>query len=168
MPDMLVRLYALPEGSSYLQRCAMNGVNIRRLDAWDHAPLLRFVREHFSEEWASEADFAFAGSHPITGFAAVREGSIVGFGVYETSRRGFFGPTGVREDLRGNGIGAALLLECLVSMRDMGYGYAVIGGVGPAEFYTRVCGATVIEGSEASVYASLYAERRARARTSDS
>jgi predicted N-acetyltransferase YhbS len=92
----------------------------------------------------------------------VKDGAIAGFAVYESSRRGFFGPTGVREDLRGKGVGAALLFRCLESMREMGYAYAIIGGVGPAEFYAKVCGARIIEGSERSVYGELYEEMRAR------
>jgi hypothetical protein len=49
-------------------------------------------------------------------------------------------------------------------MREMGYGYAIIGGVGPAAFYEKVCGATVIEGSDVSVYGDLYREQAARRR----
>ena len=37
----------------------------------------------------------------------------------------------------------------------MGYGYAIIGGVGPAEFYEKAVGATLIEGSEISIYENL-------------
>jgi hypothetical protein len=70
------------------------------------------------------------------------------------------GPTGAR--MRGRGLGAALLFRCLESMRDMGYGYAVIGGVGPAAFYEKVCGAFVIPGSETGVYRSVYEELRDR------
>lgn len=162
MPDMLVRLYDLPEGAGYETRAADAGIRVRRLDAWDRGALRRFVMQHFGDNWASEADFAFANGHPITGFAAINDGAIAGFAVYESSRRGFFGPTGVREDLRGRGAGAALLFRCLESMREMGYAYAIIGGVGPADFYAKVCGATVIPGSESSVYAQLYREMRAR------
>jgi GNAT superfamily N-acetyltransferase len=160
---MLVRLYDLPDPASYDARTAAAGIVVRRLEAWDRAPLHRFIGGHFTENWASEAEFAFSGGHPITGFVAVQDGAIVGFAVYETSRRGFFGPTGVREDLRGNGIGASLLFRCLEAMREMGYGYAIIGWIGPAEFYEKVCGATIIPGSDASVYAHLQAEMRARA-----
>lgn len=162
MPDMLVRLYDLPDSAPFAARTAAAGIVVRRLDAWDRAPLRVFVKQHFGENWASEADFAFGNGHPITGFVAIERGAIAGFAVYESSRRGFFGPTGVREDLRGKGVGASLLFRCLENMREMGYAYAVIGGVGPAEFYTKVCGAQVIEGSEASVYADLYREMRAR------
>ena len=101
-----------------------------------------------------EADRAF-NYMPITCHLAVRERQIAGFAVYESTRRGYFGPTGVREDLRGSGLGAALLLACLESMREMGYGYAIIGGVGPAKFYEKTVGATIIPGSDPGVYATL-------------
>ncbi len=166
MPDMLVRLYELPDGSAYERRALDAGISVRRLDAWDRAALRRFVGQHFGETWASEADFAFTNGHPITGFIAIKDGAIAGFAVYESSRRGFFGPTGVREDLRGSGAGAALLYRCLEAMREYGYAYAIIGGVGPAEFYAKTCGASIIGGSESSVYAGLYAEMRERAKQS--
>lgn len=162
MPDMLVRLYSLPEPAPYDGRTVAAGILVRRLEAWDRAALRAFVKRHFGDNWASEADFAFANGHPITGFVAVEAGAIAGFAVYESSRRGFFGPTGVREDLRGNGTGASLLFRCLESMREMGYAYAIIGGVGPAAFYEKVAGATIIEGSDASIYAQLYQEMRER------
>ncbi|HEX5478151.1 MAG TPA: GNAT family N-acetyltransferase [Dehalococcoidia bacterium] len=164
MPDMLVRLYDLPSPAAYDERTTAAGVNVRRIDAWDRAPLLKFVREHFGEGWAAEAEFAFDGGHPITGFVAVKDGVFVGFAVYETSRRGFFGPTGVRPDMRKQSIGASLLFRCLEGMRELGYAYAIIGGVGPAEFYEKTCGAKIIEGSERSVYGDLYDEARTRAR----
>jgi predicted N-acetyltransferase YhbS len=159
---MLAPLYRLPDATRYLARCGEAGIRIRRLEVWDRARLRAFVSEHFSEDWAEEAEFAFAGGHPITGFAAVARGEIVGFAVYESSRRGFFGPTGVRSDVRGNGVGAALLLQSLEAMREMGYGYAIIGWVGPADFYTRVCGATVIADSDLGVYGSNQDERAGR------
>jgi len=114
------------------------------------------VRGEFGETWAVEADRCFNGT-PITGFVGTREAEIVGFAVYECTRRGFFGPTGVRADVRGGGLGAALLFRCLEAMREMGYAYAVIGGVGDARaFYEKACGAFVIPGSEIGVYGPLY------------
>jgi len=163
MPDMLVRLYALPDPAPYDARAAASGIAVRRMEAWDRDIVRRFVREQFSDNWAAEVEFAFSNGHPITGFVAVKDGDIIGFAAYECSRRGFFGPTGVREDLRNSGAGALLLMRCLESMREMGYAYAIIGGVGPAAFYEKVCGATVIEGSDPGVYAALYAEARAKA-----
>jgi predicted N-acetyltransferase YhbS len=87
---------------------------------------------------------------------AEREGRIVGFAAYECTRRGFFGPTGVVPDERRRGTGGALLFRCLESMREMGYAYAIIGGVGPQRFYEKLCGAFVIPGSEVGVYGSLH------------
>jgi hypothetical protein len=37
-------------------------------------------------------------------------------------------------------------------MKAEGYAYAVIGWAGPQEFYARLVGATVIEGSEPGIY----------------
>jgi len=48
-----------------------------------------------------------------------------------------------------------LLLRSLRAMRDEGYVYAIIGGVGPAEFYEKCVGATLIEGSTPGIYRDL-------------
>jgi predicted N-acetyltransferase YhbS len=158
MPDMLVRLYDLPDAPPVYERAREAGVTVRRADPWDRTRYRRFVEETFGEMWAVEADLAYRQS-PITAYLAEREGRIVGFAAYECTRRGFFGPTGVQRDERGRGIGAALLFRCLESMREMGYAYAVIGGVGPREFYEKQCGAFVIPGSEVGVYGSLHQPR---------
>jgi len=162
MPDMLARLYDLPDSQPFLDRASAAGFNVRRAEPWDRERMRSFAAKCFGELWAVEADRAFNHT-PITGYVATRGPEIVGFAVYECTRRGFFGPAGVREDLRGRGLGAALLLRCLESMREMGYAYAVIGGVGPAEFYEKVCGAFVIPGSEVGVYRPLF-ELRERER----
>lgn len=154
MPDMLARLYDLPDAAPYRQRATAAGFTIRRADPWDRLRLREFVRTNFQELWAMEADRAF-NYMPITCHLAVHDRQIAGFAVYESTRRGYFGPTGVREDLRGNGLGAALLIACLESMREMGYAYAVIGGVGPARFYEKTVGAFTIPGSDPGVYSTL-------------
>ena len=163
MPDMLVRLYELPNPEGYYRRAGEAGADARRAESWDRFALRSFIEANFWEAWAAEADLAFSG-HPITAFVATVEGRIAGFAAYECSRRGFFGPTGVREDLRGRGLGAALLFRCLEAMSDLGYAYAVIGGVGPHAYYEKVCGAFVIPGSETGIYRPLYVEARQRQR----
>jgi GNAT superfamily N-acetyltransferase len=151
---MLARLYDLPDGAPYHQQVSDAGHTIRRADPWDRDRLRHFVKDNFGPLWAVEADRAFIHS-PIAAYVAVRDAEILGFAAYECTRRGYFGPTGVRQDLRRCGLGAALLLRCLESMREMGYAYAVIGGVGPAEFYEKIVGAFVIPGSQVGVYGSL-------------
>ena len=155
MPDMLVRLYDLPDAHHYYARAGSGGYTLRRAESWDRERLRAFTSEHFGDLWAVESDRAFHHT-PITAFVATKGSELAGFAVYECTRRGYFGPTGVREDLRGRGFGAALLFRCLEAMLEMGYAYAVIGGVGPAAFYEKVCGAFVIPGSESGVYRPLY------------
>jgi hypothetical protein len=77
---------------------------------------------------------------------------LVGFACHDVVAKGVFGPTGVATASRGNGIGTALLFASLRAMQEQGYAYAIIARVGPAEFYQRAVGATVIEGSEPGVY----------------
>jgi hypothetical protein len=161
MPDLLVRLYALPDHSQWHDRARAAGMGIRRAEPWDRSALRRFITAEFGEGWAAETEMAFGG-HPISAFVATKDGEIAGFAAFDATRRGFFGPTGVRKDLRGSGAGAALLFRCLDAMREAGYAYAIIGGAGPVDFYARVCGATVIEDSEPGIYADLYREIDAR------
>ena len=80
---------------------------------------------------------------------------MVGFACYDATALGFFGPTAVAEPCRGQGTGKALLLACLLDMKLKGYGYAIIGAVGPAEFYANAVKATPIEGSERSVFGGV-------------
>ena len=79
----------------------------------------------------------------------------MGFAGYECTRRSFFGPTGVIENMQGQGLGTALLLACLWGLQEMGYVYAIIGGAGPVEFYEKAVGATVIPDSEPGIYTNL-------------
>jgi GNAT superfamily N-acetyltransferase len=101
--------------------------------------------------WADETSVGFA-HQPVTIYIATIEGRIVGFAAYECTRRGFFGPTGVADDARGRGIGKALLLAGLHAMRELGYVYAIIGGVGPVDFYQKTVGAILIPDSEPGIY----------------
>ena len=154
MTDMLVKLYALPPLEADLAALAAQGIIIRRGLPPEKHLVLEWVAKHFGDYWVSECDTAFSRQPPSI-WLAVQEGALVGFGCYDTTALGFFGPTGVAESMRGRGTGKALLLACLHAMRDVGYGYAVIGGVGPADFYQRVAGAQVIEDSTPGIYAGL-------------
>ena len=53
------------------------------------------------------------------------------------------------------GIGKALLLACLWSLREMGYVYAIIGAAGPVRFYQKTVGAIIIPDSEPGIYTDL-------------
>lgn len=154
MPDLLVKLYELPELQSEISAAASRGLLIRRANPWELSATRAFIEKHFTVGWADEAAVGFS-HQPVTTFLAIRDGVIVGFASYECTRRGFFGPTGVAESERGQGAGRALLIACLHGLADLGYAYGIIGGAGPVDFYAKACGATVIEGSVPGIYRNL-------------
>ena len=117
-----------------------------------------WVRDKFSDYWVSEVMVAMA-RQPPSCLVATLDGALVGFACYDTTARGFFGPTGVSETHRGKGIGQALLYHTMMAMKSQGYAYAVIGAVGPADFYTSAVGAVPIPGNE-SIYRDLLRVRK--------
>lgn len=154
MPDMLVHLLKLPPVEQLIADLRTKGVIVRRANAFEITRVRQFVEKHFTVSWADEASVGFA-NKPVSTFIAIRDGEIVGFGCYECTRRNYFGPTGVLESERGKGIGRALLLACLHGLREMGYAYCIIGGVGPAKFYTDACGAVELPDSTPGIYSDL-------------
>ena len=155
MPDMLVKLYELPPLEPALGRCEKAGIYIQRARAPEKPPILAWASAHF-DFWCAEIDACF-GNTPITCHLAACGKDIVGFACYDAFAPNFFGPTAVAENERGNGVGTALLLSALHAQRAQGYAYAVIGGVGPTEYYEKTVGATVIPGSDPGPYANLLA-----------
>jgi GNAT superfamily N-acetyltransferase len=158
MPDMLVKLYTLPDAALILAALAAAGIQVRRANAWEKRFLADWVRQRFGDVWAAGCEVALE-QHPVTCFIAVEAiggqpsderpaDRLLGFACYDVAGRGIFGPTGVQEDYRRRGIGTGLLLACLHAMYAEGYAYAIIGQAGPVDFYAMTVGATVIEGSE--------------------
>jgi predicted N-acetyltransferase YhbS len=151
MSDMLVKLYGLEMDWSFIQEMEAKGITIRKPIAPETHLVVEWVREHFSDAWASETAHAF-NNQPVSCFVAVRDGDLLGFGCYDATTLGFFGPTGVAESERRQGIGRALLMACLLDMRLKGYGYAIIGWAGPTGFYERFCDAVIIPDSEPGIF----------------
>jgi len=154
MPDMLVKLYELPEGESSSQYTQRTGVVVRRAIGPELRAVAEWVEQRFGKGWRSECEVAFAGL-PATCYVAVKDGELLGFACYDATCKGFFGPTGVDENVRGLGIGKQLFLETLKGMREAGYAYGIIGGAGPVDFYAKTAGATVIEGSVPGIYKGM-------------
>lgn len=153
MIDMLVRLYDLPDSAGLYAEVAAKGVTLRRARAFEKHTVVAFART-FSEKWASEVEVALT-RQPVACFIATKEKRILGFACYDTTMRGFFGPTGVAEEARGMGLGKALLFKSLEALRETGHAYAIIGGVGPKEFYAKTCGAIEIPGSDPGIYGDI-------------
>jgi GNAT superfamily N-acetyltransferase len=157
--DMLVKLYNLPDSNELSERLAQAGISLRRALVPEKHIVTAWIRENFSDYWASEADVAFS-REPVSCFIAHKGGSILGFACHDVTCRNFFGPTGVDQTAQRGGIGTALLLACLEDMKHAGYGYAIIGGVGPADYYAKAVGAVPIEGSHIGIYRGLLGAKR--------
>ena len=152
MQDMFVSLLDLPDSAGLYEGLRGEGVEIHRALAPDRKLVCDFVEKTFSACAVGEAEAAFA-RKPVTLFVATEHGQLIGFACYEATAPDFFGPSAVLESKRGRGIGKALLLRSLEAMRDeLGYVYAIIGGVGPARFYEKCVGARLIPGSDPGIY----------------
>ncbi len=157
MVDMLVRLYALPEGAPLRRSLAEQGVTVRLCRPFEMHAAEEWIARTFSTRWVSEFQTAMA-HQPCGCVIATKDRKVVGFACYDATVRGFIGPMGVEPALRQGGVGKALLITALEQMRALGYAYAVIGGTGPQEFYARTVGATVIDGSDPGFYADILPE----------
>lgn len=154
MSDMLVKLYELPPISPVIEEQRAKGIEIRRALVPEKSFIIEWVAKHFSILWRNECEVAFS-YQPPTCFIAVESEQLIGFACHETTHKNFFGPTGVAESARGQGVGRALLLACLHDMHALGYGYAIIGAAGPHDFYAKTVGAIPIAGSSPGVYRGM-------------
>ena len=158
MPDLLVNLLKLPALETTSLESDKARFVVRRAQPFEMTRVRELIERELSVAWADEVSVGF-GNKPVSVFIAIAEGEVVDFAAYECTRRGFFGPTGVIEKMRGRGIGKTLLLAALWGLREMGYVYGIIGCAGPVEFYERTVGATVIPDSGSSIYMNLLSSR---------
>ena len=155
--DMLVPLYKIDLSGDCLEKVAKQGITIRRAMPYERDAIISWVGQTFPSErhgWAGECKVALS-SVPVRCHIATYDGELLGFACFDATAKGMFGPTGIDEKNRGAGLGSALLITSLSAMREAGYAYAVIGGVGEhvKGFYEAVVDAREIAGSEPGVYA---------------
>ena len=119
----------------------VGAADIHRLepDEWD--AFADWMAHEWDDPWGDETRAALLRS-PVSCHVAMAEGRYVGFAAYDTNHRGWFGPMGTALQMRGSGLGAELLRRCLRDYTARGEIRCEIGWVGPAEFYTKVVGAT--------------------------
>ena len=155
--DLLVKLYELEDEIKNLDKLKKDDIKIVRALALDKSRIIDFIKNEFEINWANEFERALF-NNPSSCFIAIKDKEVVGFACYDTTGKGFFGPTGVSEKVRGKGVGTVLLLKCLLDMKNMGYGYAIIGGASDAiDFYSKVVGATIIPDSYPGIYSRMIA-----------
>lgn len=155
MKDMLVRLLDLPD-FSVLEKTLKkeDAILFRRPIAPEKSIVIDWVKSNFSSNWANEISVSFTTS-PANCFIAQRDQDILGFSCFEATGKNFFGPTAVLESERGRGIGKILLVKSLKGLKNLGYTYGIIGGVGPIAYYEKTVNAVVIENSEKSIYQNM-------------
>lgn len=144
MQDLIVPLFKLPQpnfGTSTIEIRPVFQAELKQTAGW--------VRQRFGDGWANEFEFA-ARLDPVSSYVALQDKSMLGFACNHAAAKGVFGPTGVSESARGKGIGKQLLFRALTDMRAQGFAYAIIGGVGPIEYYKQIVGALEIGDGEMS------------------
>lgn len=156
MPDLLVKLFGVPDDWGFQRDQERQGVLVRKPIGPEKQLVIDWVRTVFNDGWASEMETAL-GNRPQTSFIAIKDDAPIGFACYDATALGFFGPIGIIERYRGYGTGKALLMACLLDMKLKGYGYAVIGWAEPADFYRKTVGAIEIADYDPrpSVYKTL-------------
>jgi len=151
MPDMLVHLLNLPDEQPLIHSLEQGNIQIRRALAPDKLRIVPWVQQHSGINAAGECDVCFSHT-PVSCFIATRGAKIIGYACYNAIAPDFFGPMRVLEEEQGNGVGKALSMRSLRALRDEGYIYAIIGGIGPQAFYEKCVGAVLIPGSTPGVY----------------
>ncbi|TNH29535.1 GNAT family N-acetyltransferase [Micromonospora orduensis] len=124
------------------RRLAERGITVRRAEPADLPALTAFARATFGGAWdgevAGSVGRASAGCH-----LAEKDGALLGFAAYGSSRPSWFGPMGTAPAAEGSGIGGVLLRRCLRDQRAEGLDRAQIGWVGPVPFYSGSAGARI-------------------------
>ncbi|MEW8507113.1 MAG: GNAT family N-acetyltransferase [Candidatus Thiodiazotropha sp.] len=149
--DMLIKLYNIEIDWSFISRQAERQVRIRKPIGPDRLAITHWAEQQFPQTWLGEIQRALNNT-PCSCFIAQRESTLLGIACYDATALGYFGPLGVLESARGYGIGRSLTLACLLDMRLKGYGYAIVGMAGKADFYRKVAGAVEIPDSDPGIY----------------
>ena len=134
MSDMLVPLLDVQPCHALKAKLDEQGIVIRRAMTPDMYRILPWIEKHSSLSAKGEASTCFS-RQPVSLFIATKQADIIGYACYEATCRNFFGPTKVLEEYQG-----------------IGYAYAIIGGVGPKDFYRKCVGAIEIPDSTPGIY----------------
>jgi len=124
-------------------RLAGEGITVRRAAPEDVKALVDFALTTFGPGWAGEITHSVGRDQAGCHLALAKDGTILGFAAYGSSRPTWFGPMGTATAARGLGIGALLLRRCLADQLAAGHTKIQIGWVGPLPFYSKAVAARV-------------------------
>jgi len=142
--NVLIDVHANPRVSAeraaqLAAAAAERGYEVRRARADEHA-LLAAVASEFGGAWPFELERAL-GYAPAGVHVALKDGAYCAFAAHDGNNRGlgWFGPTGTWPPHRGQGLGEALLVACLVDVAAE-HARCEVAWIGPRPFYEKVAG----------------------------
>jgi GNAT superfamily N-acetyltransferase len=126
--------------SSLADAVRARGYEVRRARAGEDA-LLIAVRDEFGGAWPFELAGALRRHSPVGVHVATKDDAYCAFAAHDGNNRGlgWFGPTGTWPAHRGNGLGEALLVACLVDVAA-DHAQCEVAWIGPRPFYDKVAG----------------------------
>jgi len=98
------------------------------------AEVVPWMQRHWPN-WEAEAVRALERSTLVVSHD---DGGMAGFCAFDVNRTGLLGPTAVRGDLWGHGVGRPIIIGALHHMRAKGHRLAEVAWVGPIRPYARV------------------------------
>ncbi len=128
------------ERAEYLiTAAARRGYEVRRAEA-DEIELLAAVATEFGGAWPFELERALR-YVPTGVHVALKDGIYCAFAAHDGNNQGlgWFGPTGTWPAHRGQGLGEALLVACLVDVA-VTHAQCEVAWIGPRPFYDKVAG----------------------------
>ena len=125
--------------ATLVSAAAARGYEVRRARA-DETALLAAVATEFGGAWPFELERALA-YDPVGVHVVLRDGTYCAFAAHDGNNRGlgWFGPTGTWPAHRGQGLGEAVLVACLVDVAAI-HAQCEVAWIGPRPFYDKVAG----------------------------
>ena len=156
MADMLVKLSHITPATELENILLNEGIKIKRAIAPNKSKIEDFAKICANENYSDEVSVALSKT-PATCYIATKGKKLIGFACFEATAKNFFGPMAVLEEHRRKGVGKVLLLKSLISMREMGYAYAIIGWPTKTAipFYEKCVDAILIDDETFGLYEQM-------------
>lgn len=124
------------------ERCEQQGYTVLRQPPARLENDAALVEASFSKGWAFEMRRSHSRSNGVHIAIEATTGAFAGFAAHDGNNagHGWFGPTGTLPEHRSRGLGAALLMACLLDIRDAGHSHCHVAWIGPRAFYDKIAG----------------------------